>query len=103
MPHCKSAKVWKDGTRHSFFGDKIQRWVCRKCGRRFSDPQDVQKAKNPFEHGETVEGQSLKSPTNTLSSSQICVKETKNLAAEQQTPKVLHRSENSDIKGKIIE
>jgi integrase len=102
-PHCRSEGVWKDGIRRSLFGDKIQRWVCRKCGRRFSDPQDVEKAQNPFEHIETVERQSLKSPESIVVNRQICVKETKNLAAEQQNPEVLHRSENSDVKGKIIE
>ena len=102
-PHCKSTKVWKDGIRRSFFGDKIQRWVCQKCGRRFSDPQDVARAQKPFERIETVERQSLKSIDDIVTNCQICVTETKNLAAEQQKPEVLQRNENSDIKGKIIE
>ena len=40
-PRCKSKKVWRDAFRYSVYGDKIQRWLCRDCGLRFSDPEDV--------------------------------------------------------------
>src|SRR5208283_5631668 len=40
-PHCNSKKIWRDSIRHSVFGDKIQRWLCRECGLRFSDPDDI--------------------------------------------------------------
>ena len=38
-----------------------------------------------------------------VSTHQICVTETKNLVAEQQTTEVLRRNETGDVKGKIIE
>jgi len=36
-PECTSQKVWKDGVRSTRDGD-IQRWLCRACGYRFSQP-----------------------------------------------------------------
>ena len=41
---CSSKKVWRDSFRYSVFGDKIQRWLCRECGIRFSDPDDMEKS-----------------------------------------------------------
>jgi integrase len=99
-PHCNSVSLWRDGLRRSIFGDEIQRWLCRDCGSRFSDPNDVQKAWSTLKR---TERQSLKSGDAIVSSSQICVTETKNLAAEQQTNEVLRRNETGDAKGKIIE
>jgi integrase len=37
-PQCGSQKTWKDGLRYSLTGDSIQRWLCRNCGNRFSQP-----------------------------------------------------------------
>ncbi|MBT0158639.1 site-specific integrase [Candidatus Bathyarchaeota archaeon A05DMB-2] len=101
-PHCDSNKLWRDGHRYSIFGDEIQRWLCRECGLRFSDPNDVQKAWSTLERVERIERQSLKSGDTIVHSSQICVTETKNLAAEQKT-EVLRRNETSDAKAKILE
>ena len=50
-PQCGSKNIWRDGTRSQMFGDKIQRWLCRDCGSRFSDPSDVKQE----EAVETVE------------------------------------------------
>ena len=36
-PQCGSKRVWKDGLRYTSFG-AIQRYICRTCGYRFSDP-----------------------------------------------------------------
>lgn len=35
-PECASNRVWKDGVRQTKHG-RIQRWLCRSCGHRFSD------------------------------------------------------------------
>lgn len=102
-PKCGSKKVWRDGLRFQMFDEKIQRWLCRVCGLRFSDPNDVENAKKAFEFIETVERHSLKSKDDIVTSCQICVQETKNLAVEQQTTEVLRRNETNDIKGKIVE
>jgi integrase len=101
-PQCKSKKVWKDGTRYSMFGGKIQRWLCRDCSLKFSDPDDMRKAKKILETVETIETQSLKTPTNIVTTSQICVTETKNLAAEQTSRQVL-RGNQAENKGTIVE
>jgi integrase len=84
------------------FDDKIQRWLCKDCGHRFSDQNDVQNAKNAVEFVGTVETQSLKSAVGIVASNQICVTETKNLEAEQQTNNVPRRNEQ-ESRGKIIE
>jgi hypothetical protein len=102
-PKCGSRRLWRDGKRYSIFEDEIQRWLCRDCSLRFSDPKDLQKAWSSIECVERIERQSLKSEDGIVSSSQICVTETKNLAAEQQETEVLRRNEISDVKGKILE
>jgi hypothetical protein len=99
---CESIRLWRDGLRHSAFGDEIQRWLCRDCSLRFSDPQDVQKAWSSIERIEGIQRQSLKSGNDIMSNSQICVTETKNLAAEQKQIEVPRRN-IEETKGKIVE
>ncbi len=101
-PQCGSKKLWRDGSRYTMFEDKIQRWLCKDCGHRYSDQNDIQKAKSMVETVETVETQSLKTSDRIVVSSQICVSETKNLVAEQQINKVPRRNEQ-ESRGKIIE
>jgi len=45
-PQCGSDRVWKDGVRHLNDGAIVQRWLCRDCGYRFSDPAKTSKRKN---------------------------------------------------------
>jgi integrase len=101
-PKCGGKKLWRDGNRYSIFGDKIQRWLCRDCKHRFSDFEDVLKAWSTLERIEMIDTKSLKSWDDKDTSRQICVTETKNLAAEQQTTQVPRRNEE-ECKGKIIE
>ncbi len=82
------------------FGCKIQRWLCRDCGLKFSDPTDMLRANSILETVEMVETKSIKTADNKVSSAQICVTETKNLAAEQQT-EVLRGKQTA--KGTIVE
>lgn len=100
-PQCSSKKIWRDGLRYEMFGDQIQRWLCRDCGLRFSDPNDLQKAKKAVETVEMIETKSLKSIEDKVVTCQICVKETKNLVAEQKL-EVPQRSE-LDLKGAIVD
>ena len=100
-PQCGSKKVWRDGLRSPMFGNPIQRWLCRDCGFRFSDPDDLQKAKEAVETVEMIETESLKSRNAIVNANQICVTETKNLEAEQQTIIVPRRNEEN--RGKIVE
>lgn len=36
-PECNSKKTWKSGNRY-IQDNAIQRFICRECGFRFSDP-----------------------------------------------------------------
>ena len=48
-PQCSSTSLYKDGLRYISDGTSIQRWLCRNCGYRFTDPQRKAKTvwKNP--------------------------------------------------------
>jgi integrase len=103
-PKCRSARVWRDALRYTVFGDRIQRWLCRDCGLRFSDLNDVKKSLSSKEkEARSQIGNEIKTSDDYLVSRQICVTETKNLAAEQQTTEVLRRNGIGDVKGKIVE
>jgi integrase/predicted RNA-binding Zn-ribbon protein involved in translation (DUF1610 family) len=102
-PQCGSKRLWRDSKRYTAAGYEIQRWLCRECGLRFSDPNDIKKAGAAVATVERIETKLLKSANNNFSTTQICVKETKNLDAEQQTTGVLRSNNQADIKGKIVE
>ena len=46
-PECGSRKIWKDGLRYLSDGSIVQRYLCRTCGYRFSDPK-ISKSKRPI-------------------------------------------------------
>jgi len=101
-PQCGSAKIWRDALRYSVYGDKIQRWLCRDCGVRFSDPKDVKNAWSTQEKIARISSSNeIKASDGLVSTSQICVTETKNLVAEQQKTEVLRRNE-AEAKGSIV-
>jgi integrase len=103
-PKCRSARVWRDALRYTVFGDKIQRWLCRDCGLRFSDPNDVKRSWSKREEEERLlTANEIKASGDYIVSRQICVTETKNLAAEHQNTEVLRRNENGEFKQKILE
>ncbi len=103
-PHCGGAKPWRDGTRKSVFGDTIQRWLCRNCGLRFSDPEDVKNGWGSLEKITRNIEELLKTQSDIAYSRQICVEETKNLATEQETHQVPCRKElDQDQKGAIVD
>jgi integrase len=97
-PNCgpKTEKVWRAGTYPSMIDDIIQRWICRRCGLRFSDRADIAVAKERIKQEFSFEANILKRGVALSDSCQICVKEAKNLGAEQQTSVVL-RKETLDI------
>jgi integrase len=97
-PKCgpKTIIVWRDGTYSPMFGEPIQRWLCRRCGLRFSDPVGVEAAKKLLQHDLSLETKKLKSDQDILLTRQICAEEAKNLVAEQRETVVL-REETFDI------
>jgi integrase len=104
-PKCGSSRTWRDGHGSTIFGDEIQRWLCRKCSFRFSDPQQTNLLKAIFEKKASENGtsKSIKSDDNILLARRIRVQETKNLVPEQTTrlQKVPEREE--EIKGTLIQ
>ena len=46
-PECGSRKIWKDGLRYTVKGP-VQRYICRTCGYRFSEPSQNSKTKRPI-------------------------------------------------------
>ncbi|MCW4045295.1 MAG: site-specific integrase [Candidatus Bathyarchaeota archaeon] len=102
-PQCGSRKVWRDAKRYTPSGFEIQRWLCRYCGRRFSDPNDIQRAGKAIPSVETGDTKPLKRRNAIVINRQICVTETKNLAAEPQTTEVLRRKIAEDINGKLVQ
>jgi len=106
-PDCNSLKVWKDGLRHTKDGS-IQRYICRSCGRRFSEASKGRSDK--FEGLQTVQSNALYSPSGLLFTRQICATETegaKNLAAvESRTEEGLRGATTVDkaqMKGVIVQ
>jgi transposase-like protein len=61
-PKCgdKTQTVWRAGTYQSELGDVVQRWLCRQCGLRFSDPVNVVAAKERIQQEFAFEGKVLK-------------------------------------------
>jgi integrase len=105
-PKCGTRKVWRDGIRSQMFGLPIQRWLCRNCSFRFSDPEDVARAKKAFEDVQTIESKSIKSASDYTINRQICVndvKETKTLAAEKQIVSTIPQINQVDPKSAIVD
>ena len=108
-PSCGSGKVWRDGHRTLMFGEPIQRWSCRVCSYKFSDPEDVKKAQDALKTAQAFESKILKSNQGIVSTRQICVnniKETKNLVAEQTGLLVVPQKREydvQDLRGAVVE
>ena len=85
-PRCDSEDVWKDGLRYTKHGE-VQRFLCRDCDYRFSDPIHMNKNLEPY----TLQRR-------------VCVTEgTKNLAkVETRTKTGLAGATNADTKSKLF-
>jgi len=87
-PSCKSKRIWRDGFRKLGDGRKIQRFLCRSCGYRFS----LKNVNN--ESGHTVKYQ-------------VCAVRAKNLVQPEALGKrvagATTKTSEADLKGKIIE
>ena len=101
-PKCNSKRVWRDGQR-TIYCETIQRWFCKNCGYRFSDPAQLADFRSMMAKLKPQNGESklIKSKGDKLLTRQICVTETKNLEPEQQVIQVPER--RIDTTGKIIE
>jgi integrase len=89
-PECGSNKVWKAGFRY-VQGEPIQRYLCRECGFRFSDPEFSRKITNSS-YGKQV-------------SRQICVTETKvakNLVRAKTKHKLALQENKNNTKSRLV-
>ena len=67
-PQCSSKRLYKDGLRYLKNGLSVQRWLCRKCGYRFTQPQ--RNNSDASQHIQKVHRQILNSPEALLSNCQ---------------------------------
>jgi len=111
-PQCSSERLYKDGLRYLKDGSSLQRWLCRNCSYRFSEPRS-----NKFQRAQKVERQILNSPdalpTNCQGSREaqgraptgkpklvqtLATVETRRESAQREGTQ-----QTADIKGKIVE
>jgi integrase len=90
-PQCNSTRLFKNGFRKLRTGEKVQTYICRVCGYRFSQPRPLQVS---------PERRFLKS-NGIFVGSQICAQKAKNLEPQQQS-KVAGETQ-PDTKSKIVE
>ncbi|MBN1784204.1 MAG: site-specific integrase [Candidatus Bathyarchaeota archaeon] len=69
-PQCGSTRTWKDGIRHTEYGD-IQRYLCRECCYRFSETNS-NCSKEP-KQVQTIHRLPLNTPSTLFFDHQICV------------------------------
>jgi integrase len=81
-PECGSTRFFCNGSARSNFDVRIQRYVCRSCGRRFSNTDDLKRAKQAADN--YLDTLNLKVPDSNIENSQVCVlkEEAKNLTSE---------------------
>jgi integrase len=91
-PQCNSNRLFKDGIRRLSSGSQVQRWLCRECGHRFSDPTQQKERLR----------RRINRPKALLYSNQICALEAKNLEPQTEIKTVAGESP-LDPKGKIVE
>lgn len=75
-PSCSSERLFKAGMRYLATGGESQRWLCRDCGVRFSEHNN------------------LKVINDNRGSGQVCVAETKNLDTQTETKTVCAGEKN---------
>ncbi|RLG98933.1 hypothetical protein DRO19_03655 [Candidatus Bathyarchaeota archaeon] len=98
-PQCGSERVWKDGVRYLADGSVIQRWLCRDCGYRFSDPSKTSKRKNLHNFYRRVGGWEDQ-PKNSAKAVEA-LKELEE--TEKRAAGATEKSTEADVKGKILE
>jgi integrase/predicted RNA-binding Zn-ribbon protein involved in translation (DUF1610 family) len=98
-PECGSDLLYKSGLRYLSNGKGVQRYVCRKCGYRFSHGLDHQ-------NGSHDNHKVLISSYNRTTTRQVCdflTEESKNLIATEQKETVAGNLQNIEVKGLITQ
>ncbi|MGB9854454.1 MAG: tyrosine-type recombinase/integrase [Candidatus Bathyarchaeales archaeon] len=91
-PECGSTRLYRDGLRYQLAdGSTVQRWLCRNCGFRFTDPSKVSKTKNShtYENGAHQKAAKL-----LVEAEKQC---------EKREAGATETTQQADVKGKIVE
>jgi len=110
-PQCGSKRLYRDGLRYLKDGRTVQRWLCRNCGYRFSDPTHKKDCNslNKLQHTQKIQRLNLKTPSGLSYNRQVgaCGQSVaKNLVkVETRTEKRAAGATESkaEAKGKIVE
>lgn len=103
-PQCGSARLYKDGLRYLADQAPAQRWLCRDCSYRFTEPS--QNRSDTSQHVPTVHTQSLNRATALGYSRQVCdlAEESKNLIATESKTVAGEESITREVaRGKIVQ
>jgi len=97
---CGSKSLYKDGLRYLADGSTVQRWLCRNCGYRFTDPtkRQILKIRSPLNFNCQVGGKE-DLPKNLASKAALALAE----ATEKTGSGHAGATETAEVKGKIIE
>ena len=113
-PQCGSKSLYKDGLHYLKDESTVQRWLCRNCGYRFSDP-NRKKSFNRSEasqHVQRIQSLNLKTPQTILTNCQVSARrqsEAKNLVKVIEPSKsglagaTKIKPSEANIKGRILE
>jgi len=95
-PSCKSKRIWKDGFRKLGDGRKVQRWICRTCGYRFSK-------KNEFSMKNVINENLHTTRRRVCASSVGAINLVQPEVLEKRVAGATKKTSQADLKGKIIE
>jgi len=101
-PECGSKRLYKDGFRYSADGKPIQRYLCRNCFYRFSDPRQRQilKIRSPLTFNRQVGGKEGL-PKNLASKAVLALAEAKaKTGSGHAGATAIRKTDPADIKGK---
>jgi integrase len=101
-PQCGSTLLYRDGLRYYNSGEAVQRWLCRSCGYRFTDPEQQKRHRTLFYNNPPKRELRHFCDTENLNAHQkrILVEAAK---AIEQREAGATEAKQADIKGKIIE
>ena len=101
-PQCGSNRVCRDGQRYLKDGSVVQRWLCKSCANRFSQPSHHYSTKS--EHAPMTDTQTSNRSRAFTLNCQVCdlAEESKNLNPTAEIKTVAGESPQ-DSKGKIVE
>jgi integrase len=101
-PECGSTKLFKDGLRYLSDGSSVQRWLCRTCFYRFTDPEHKALI-NKYLKNNNAENEAMKRAQ--IPQAHDSAKAVYALTEETPTTTVTVKRETTqqDAKGKIVE